>query len=93
MSPAMSSEVVIAAVDQNFFAALKHLDVIIQRKREQQPEELAGLAQLCLNKGYCNQRLQLYRKALKVYSAQLGCYARLQAYLLPVTGFGKSKMP
>lgn len=62
----MAFEFVSAVVDQNFSAAFKQLEAAVKAKKEQNGTDVAGLALLCLNKGFCNQRLQLYRKALKV---------------------------
>jgi hypothetical protein len=62
----MAFEFVTAVVELNFSAALKFLDAATKQIKENEPNDSQGLAQICLNRGYCNQRLQLYRKALKV---------------------------
>lgn len=51
--------------NQNFSAIIKLLDVAIEMfdGTSQSKEEYA---QLLMNRAYCNQRLQLFRKALKV---------------------------
>jgi hypothetical protein len=51
--------------NQNFSAIIKLLDVAIEMfDGTSQPKE--EYAQLLMNRAYCNQRLQLFRKALKV---------------------------
>ena len=54
-----------AAADGNWSFGIKLLDVAIQASRSVDGSSSALVA-LLLNRGFCNQRLQLYRKALKV---------------------------
>jgi hypothetical protein len=63
------------AVDQqNFSAIIKLLDVAVDMfDSAAQPQQ--ELNQLLLNRGYCNQRLGLYRKALKVRARGLRRFA------------------
>lgn len=51
--------------DGNFTATLKVLDAAIDATSEQHASTLAKLVQLQVNRGLCQQRLGLNRKALK----------------------------
>lgn len=57
-----------ALADGNFSASIKQLDLLIQKGGSQLASSQS--AQLHLNRGFCNQKLQLYRKALKVGGAE-----------------------
>jgi hypothetical protein len=52
--------------DQNYSGTLKALDGAIEGARAEHELVLRKLVQLHVNRGLCNQRLQLNRKALKV---------------------------
>ena len=54
-----------AAAQSNFSSLIKLLDVAIEMF-DGGSQTQAELHELLLNRGYCNQRLQLNRKALKV---------------------------
>ncbi len=59
----------IACIGQgNWAAAIKILDAEIKSSESthQSPSAVPSLVFLLLNRGFCNQKLQLYRKALKV---------------------------
>jgi len=53
-------------VSQDFSGAVKLLDAEINETRQDYTEALHKLVQLHLNRGICNQKLHLNRKALKV---------------------------
>lgn len=53
-------------VSQDFSGAVKLLDAEINETRQDYAEALHKLVQLHLNRGICNQKLHLNRKALKV---------------------------
>ena len=59
--------------DQNYSSALKALDGAIEGATAEHELVLRKLVQLHVNRGLCNQRLQLNRKALKV-----SCWTRLR---------------
>lgn len=60
----MTVDFVTAAAEQKFTEAGKFLDAAIAACPIQNK---AVLAQLLVNRGYCQQKVQLYRKALKVF--------------------------
>ncbi len=62
----MAGDYATLVANQNFSATIKVLDSAIQDAAQEHLNALAKLVQLHLNRGYCNQRLQLNRKALKV---------------------------
>jgi hypothetical protein len=62
----MSEDYVALVGHQNFAGTLKVLDGQIEHCTEEYRAALQKLAQLHLNRGYCNQSMQLNRKALKV---------------------------
>jgi hypothetical protein len=57
---------------QDFSGAVKVLDEAIDETRQDYTAAQFRLVQLHLNRGICNQRLHLNRKALKVRSQLLG---------------------
>lgn len=61
---------------QDFSAAVKLLDLEIDQSRAGYEAALHRLVQLHLNRGICNQKLQLNRKALKVGTARLDSSGR-----------------
>jgi hypothetical protein len=81
---------------QDFSGAVKLLDAEIDQGKASYEAALHRLVQLHLNRGICNQKLQLNRKALKVWTAWLqhsgrgreeGSQDRAGA-LHPARGFG-----
>jgi hypothetical protein len=54
----------------NFSATIKVLDTAIGSAHKEYAETQHKLVQLYLNRGYCNQKLNLNRKALKVAPTQ-----------------------
>ena len=65
----MSFQYVLAIADQNYASASMLLDSAIraaEASSEGRPEEKQAIAQLYMNRGYCQQKLQTYRRALKV---------------------------
>eukprot|EP00878_Enallax_costatus_P044518 GHUV01053172.1.p1 GENE.GHUV01053172.1~~GHUV01053172.1.p1 ORF type:complete len:138 (+),score=27.26 GHUV01053172.1:204-617(+) len=55
----------------DFGSAVKVLDGAIDETRQDYAAALYRLVQLHINRGYCNQKLNLNRKALKDYDAAL----------------------
>lgn len=68
----MAAEFLAAVVDGNFSGTVKVLDAAIKEASAAAPPP-STLASLYVNRGFCNQRLQLYRKALKVWHARTQC--------------------
>ncbi|PNH05026.1 Tetratricopeptide repeat protein 13 [Tetrabaena socialis] len=69
----MAFEFVSAVADQQWGPAGKVLDGAINACAS---DDKQALAQLLVNRGYCNQKLQLYRKALKDYDGALEALPR-----------------
>lgn len=59
----MAPDFIAALSEQKFAEAARVVDVAISTCR---PDDKEALAQLLVNRGYCQQKIQLYRKALKV---------------------------
>ena len=70
----MTEDYVALVGHQNFAGTLKVLDGQIEHCTEEYRAVLQKLAQLHLNRGYCNQSMHLNRKALKVSGWLHGVY-------------------
>ncbi|KAJ9512614.1 hypothetical protein QJQ45_018877, partial [Haematococcus lacustris] len=67
MSTSSHNELVLAILENNTTAAIRALDGEIKTEVQRGPSRC--LASLYQNRGYCKQRLQLYRQALKDFDA------------------------
>ncbi|PNW88256.1 hypothetical protein CHLRE_01g021450v5 [Chlamydomonas reinhardtii] len=70
----MAFEFVSALAEQRYTECAKVLDASIAAC---DPGDAQGRAEMLVNRGYCHQRVQLYRKALKDYDAALEAVPRL----------------
>lgn len=84
----MAFEFVSALAEQRYTECAKVLDASIAAC---DPGDAQGRAEMLVNRGYCHQRVQLYRKALKVRA--IGSLpAASQAAVAPGRGFSPPYM-